>query len=340
MLSNKTLRRILVSLLLLCFSSTIMFAAGQSEDKKPQVLKIANYFAPDHPVNKNLEDIFKKTVESETDLVVEIYPSNQLGGESEFSEGVMIGNIEMAVTGNIWELYNEDIAFTQLPYVFVSVDHANAIMNGEVGKKVYSELFSPIGIKVLGYFSQGGRALSNNVRPIDSPADAEGIKMRTWQGTTIIEIMERFGFDVTVMGMDELFTALQQGVVNAQDNPVSATYHNGWFEVLDYVSLTNHIISPNYFVINEKAFEGLTDQQRSVIEKAAKQAIAKTQADIVADEESIVKLIQDEMGVQVSYCDIKPFMEKVLPMINEYKEKHPAVSGIIDEIQDTGKDFL
>lgn len=339
MKTKKIVAVLVLSLVALTVIPSMLFAAGQTESSTT-TLKVANYFAADHPLNKNLEEVFKKTVEAETDMVVEIYPANQLGAEPEFTEGVMIGNIEMAVTGNMWEMYNEEISFVQLPYIFTSMDHAYDTMNGELGRKVYEELFRPIGIDVLGFFSQGGRALSNNVRPINSPADTSGITMRTWQGTTIIEIMERFGFDVTVMSMDELFTALQQGVVDAQDNPISATYHQGWFEVLDYVSVTNHIISPNYFVINAKVFDGLSENDREVVARAAAATTEKTHKDILGDEQRIVDLIQDEMGVEVLYPNVTPFMEKVLPMIDAFKEKFPEVRDLIEEIQESGKSYL
>lgn len=332
------------TIVMLCILAFIMlpsllFAAGAKE-KATTTLKVANYFAADHPLNKNLEEVFKKTVEAETDLVVEIYPANQLGAESEFTEGVMIGNIEMAVTGNMWEMYDENISLVQLPYIFTGMDHAYDTMNGELGRKLYKDFFNPIGIDVLGFFSQGGRALSNNVRPILTPEDTSRITMRTWQGTTIIEIMERFGFDVTVMSMDELFTALQQGVVDAQDNPISATYHQGWFEVLDYVSVTNHIISPNYFVINSKVLNGLSEKDREVVVRAAAKTTEKTHKDILGDEKRIVDLIQKEMGVQVDYPDIVPFMEKVLPMIDAFKNKFPEVRDLIEQIQESGKSYL
>ncbi len=339
MKSHKFLSVALLVAMVLVLVPSMVFAAGEKE-KSVTTLKVANYFASDHPLNKNLAEVFKKTVEAETDLVVEIYPANQLGAEAEFSEGVMIGNIEMAVTGNMWEMYDEKISFVQLPYIFTSMNHAYDTMNGPLGEKVYKELFRPIGIEVLGFFSQGGRALSNNVRPINSPADTKGITMRTWQGTTIIEIMERFGFDVTVMSMDELFTALQQGVVDAQDNPVSATYHQGWFEVLDYVSITNHIISPNYFVMNAGVYDGLSEKDREVVSRAAALTTEKTHKDIIGDEQRILQVIQDELGVEVGTPDVKAFMEKVLPMIDAFKAKFPEVRGLIEEIQESGKKYL
>lgn len=318
----------------------LAFATGTEEAAQVTTLKVAHYFGVDHPLNVNLTEVFQRIVEEETDLVVEIYPSNQLGGESEFTEGVMMGVIEMAVTGNMWEMYNERVSFMQLPYLFVNMDHAYDAMNGPVGQNVYDQLFYPLGIEVLGYFSQGGRALSNNVRPITSPEDTAGITMRTWQGTTIIEIMERFGFDVTVMAMSELFTALQTGVVDAQDNPVSATYHQGWFEVLDYVSITNHIIAPNYFVANSQLMSRLTDEQRAVVERAAARTVEQTHHDLLVAEREIIERIRSEMGVEVVYPDVAPFMERVAPMLDAFQQEYPEVRELIAEIRRMGEQYL
>lgn len=305
-------------------------------------LKVTNYFGVDHPVNNNLKEIFKKIVEEQTngEITVQIYPANQLGSEEEFCEGVMIGNIEMAVTGNMWEMFNEEISFVQLPYIFVNMHHAYDAMNGPVGELVYKQLFNPIGIEVLGFFSQGGRALSNTVRPIETPEDCKGINMRTWAGTTIIEIMERFGFNVVVMAMDELFTSLQQGVVDAQDNPVSATYYNGWFEVLKYVSMTNHIVAPNYFVINQGVLDSLKPEQQEIVRNAAAKTTEKIHIDVLREEEEVLEIIQKELGVKVTYPDIEAFIEKVTPMIDDFTTKFPNTLKLIEQIQEKGVDFL
>jgi len=330
-------RKLIVLAFTLIVGLSMTFSAAAEAG---ETLRIAHYFAADHPVNEHLEGMFKETVEEQTDHSVEVYPANQLGSEEEFSEGVMMGEIAMAVTGNMWEMFDESISFIQLPYVFVNMDHAYDTMTGELGDQVYEELFEPLGIEVLGYFSQGGRALSNNVRPIEHPDDTEGITMRTWEGTTIIEIMESFGFDVTVMSMDELFTALQQGVVDAQDNPISATYHQGWFEVLDYVSTTEHIIAPNYFVVNQNIMNNLPEEDQQIIEEKAAETTAQIHEDIMQEEEEIIDTVKEEHGVEFTDPDVEPFMERTEHMIEEFIEDFPETEELIREIQEEGEDYL
>jgi len=336
MLEKKALSLFLILFLVV---GGVVFSANTVGAK---TLKVANYFGTDHPVNNNLNEVFKKTVEEKTDgeITVQIYPAGQLGSEGEFTEGVRMGNIEMAVTGNMWEQFNETISFMQLPYLFVSMDHAYDIMNSQIGETIYDKHFEELGINVLGFFSQGERAISNTVRPIETPEDAEGIKMRTWQGTTIIELMERLGFDVTVMSMSELFTSLQQGVVEAQDNPVSATYHRGWFEVLDYVSLTKHMVAPNYIVINKELFDEFSDENQEIIREAAQQTVAQIHKDIKIEEAEILEEIQNEMDVKVTRPKIEPFMEKVLPMIDKFVEDHPEVEDEVNMIQEIGEYYI
>lgn len=336
MLKKKSLSLLLVMVLI---TVGVVFSAGIVGAK---TLKVANYFGTDHPVNNNLNEIFKKNVEEKTngEITVQIYPAGQLGSEEEFTEGVMMGNIEMAVTGNMWEMYNETISFMQLPYLFVSMDHAFDIMNSPIGTTIYKKHFEEIGIDVLGFFSQGERAISNTVRPIETPEDTKGIKMRTWQGTTIIGLMERLGFDVTVMSMSELFTALQQEVVDGQDNPVSATYHRGWFEVLDYVSLTKHMVAPNYIVINKDLMSNFSEEDQKIIREAAQETVAKIHSDIKMEEKEILEEIQTEMDIQVTRPDIKPFMEKVTPMIDDFVKDHPEVEDEVEIIQKTGEYYI
>ncbi|SDM33842.1 TRAP transporter substrate-binding protein [Halarsenatibacter silvermanii] len=330
-------RRLFVLAFTLIVGLSLTFSAAAEAG---ETMRIAHYFAADHPTNERLEGIFKETVEENTDHTVEVYPANQLGSEEEFSEGVMMGEVEMAVTGNMWEMFDESISFIQLPYVFVNMEHAYDTMTGELGDQVYEELFEPLGIEVMGYFSQGGRALSNNVRPIEHPDDTEGITMRTWEGTTIIEIMESFGFDVTVMSMDELFTALQQGVVDAQDNPISATYHQGWFEVLDYVSTTEHIIAPNYFVSNQEFMNNLPDEDQQLIKETAAETTAKIHEDIMEEEEEIIETVKEDYDVEFTDPDVEPFMETTEHMIEEFIEDFPETEDLIRDIQEAGEEYI
>ena len=134
-----------------------------------RTLKIANYYAVDHPVNQALNTKFKPMVGAETKIQVQIYPNNQLGAEQEFIEGVQLGTIEMAMTGNMWENTVPQFRIMQLPYMFVNFAHADAVLNGPVGENIYKYL-KPLGVKVLASFPNGFR-----FQTIKGPLTALGI---------------------------------------------------------------------------------------------------------------------------------------------------------------------
>ncbi|GAW91947.1 TRAP transporter substrate-binding protein [Calderihabitans maritimus] len=312
----------------------------QTPPTKSVTLKIANYYAADHPVNQALRDKFKAVVEEKTGgkIKVEIYPNNQLGNEQEFIEGVQLGNIEMAMTGNMWENTVPQFRIMQLPYMFVNYEHANAVLNGPIGERIYKYL-EPLNVKVLASFPNGFRVVSNNKRPITSIEDCKGIKLRVFQGETIIKEMKALGFDTVVMNFSEIFTALQQGVVDGQDNPLATSYYAGFYDVQKYVAITNHMYSPGYIVINMDVWNSLTEDEKALVEEAA-QNTAEAILNAVRDqEEEIIKDIT-EKGVEVTYPDLKPFIERVKPIVDEYIEKYPETEDIIKDIQKLGEQYL
>ncbi|SHJ54938.1 tripartite ATP-independent transporter solute receptor, DctP family [Anaerobranca californiensis DSM 14826] len=329
---------VLVALLLL---NSILLTGCKREDSKDEItLKIAHYYAVDHPVNRYFEEVFKQKVESETNgsVKVQIYPNSQLGDEQEFVEGVQLGTVEMALTGNLWENTVPEFRIMQMPFMFVNYDHANAVLNGPIGQKIY-EYLEPLNVKVLASFPNGFRVISNNRRPINSIDDIPGIKMRVFQGETIIKLMNILGFETIVLPISELFTSLQQGVVDGQDNPLATSFYNGYYEVQKYVAITNHMYSPGYIVINNNVWNKLTKEQQKIIENAAKETAFKIKEAVKNQEEQIIQKIE-EQGIVVTYPDLLPFIEKVSPLIDEYINSHPHTESIIKEIKELANEYL
>lgn len=310
-----------------------------SSNTETKTIKVANYYATDHPVNVNLTEIFKKKVEEETNgqVVVEIYPNNQLGDEQEFVEGVQIGTVEMAMTGNLWENTVPEFRLMQMPYMFLNYDHADAVANGEIGEEIY-EYLKPLGVKVLGSFPNGFRVVSNNIRPINSVDDTSGINLRVFEGETIINLMQALGFETTVMSISELFTSLQQGVVDGQDNPLATSFYSGFYDVLDHVAITNHMYSPGYMVINGEVWESLSDEQQQIVESAAKDTVAKIKNDVESQDQDIIDQIT-EKGVEVTYPELDGFVKKAKPMTDEFVSEYPHTQGIVDQINKLAEDF-
>lgn len=303
-------------------------------------LKVAHYYAAEHPVHQALVTHFKTVVEKETQqkVKVELYPNNQLGNEQECIEGIQLGTIEMGATGNMWENSVPQFRLMQMPYIFVNYDHANEVLNGPIGEKIFKYL-EPLNAVVLSSFPNGFRTVSNNKRAINSIDDIKGIKLRVFQGKTIIEEARILGFDTVVMPISEVYTALQQGVVDGQDNPLSTSYYAGWYDIQKYVAITNHMYSPGYLVINKKVWEKLPKATQGIVKKAA---LATATAILKSTKEQQDQIIKDitAKGVIVTYPDLKPFIQRVKPINDEFLKEHPELKGIFNDINKVGQKYL
>lgn len=330
-------RRLIAILALITLVLGLSVPAGAA---KTVTLKIANYYAPDHPVNQGFYQIFKPMVESKSNgsIKVQIYPNSQLGAEQEFVEGVQLGTIEMALTGNLWENTIPEFRVVQLPYMFVSYDHANEILNGPVGQKIY-QYIKPLGVRILASFPNGFRAVSNSKKPINSIDDCKGIRLRVFQGDIIIKEMQALGFTTVVMPISEIFTALQQKVVDGQENPIFTLYYSGWYEVQKYVAMTKHMYGPGYVVINEKVWNSLSKDQQQLIQAAASETASWILNKMKNEEDDIIKKLQ-AAGLVITYPDLKPFMQRVAPIVDEYVKQYPHMKPIIDEIRKAGEKYL
>lgn len=327
------------SIVLLLILTLVCASVGNSATNTV-TLKVAHYYAAEHPVNQALLDHFKTVVEKETKqkVKVELYPNNQLGNEQECIEGIQLGTIEMGATGNMWENSVPQFRLMQMPYIFVNYDHANEVLNGAVGQKIFKYL-EPLNAVVLSSFPNGFRTVSNNKRAINSIDDIKGIKLRVFQGKTIIEEARILGFDTVVMPISEVYTALQQGVVDGQDNPLSTSYYAGWYDIQKYVAITNHMYSPGYLVINKKVWDKLPKATQSIIKKAALTTATTILKATKEQQDQIIKDITAK-GVKVTYPELKPFIQKVKPINDEYLKEYPELKGIFDDINKLGQKYL
>jgi tripartite ATP-independent transporter DctP family solute receptor len=305
---------------------------------KTVTLKVAHYYAAEHPVHQALIHQFKEVVEKKTkhQVKVELYPNNQLGNEQEFIEGIQLGTIEMGATGNMWENSVPQFRLMQMPYIFMNYDHANKVLNGPIGKKIFKYL-EPLNVVVLASFPNGFRTVSNNKKAINSINDINGIKLRVFEGKTIIAEARALGFDTVVMPISEVFTALQQGVVDGQEGPLASSYYAGYYEVQKYIAITNHMYSPGYLVINKKVWSKLPKSTQIIIKKAALATSNKILDETKEQENRILKDVVAK-GVKVTHPNLKPFIQKVKPINDKYLKEYPELKGIFNEINKLGEE--
>ena len=220
-------------------------------------------------------------------------PAGQLGGERDMIEGLQIGSLDVVITstgplGNfVPQVYALD-----LPFLFRDYDHARKVLDGEIGQELLDEI-SKNNLVALAWSENGFRHVTNSQRAVRTPEDLAGLKLRTMENKVHMAAFEGMGAAPTPMAFPELFSALQQGVVDGQENPVTVITASKFWEVQKYVSLTGHVYSPAAVLASPVLLDGLTEEQRGWFAEAAKASAAATRAEVNLLRENGMEVITD-----------------------------------------------
>lgn len=258
-------------------------------------------------------------------------PAGQLGGERDMIEGLQIGSMDVVITstGPLGNFVPEVFAL-DLPFLFRDYDHARNVLDGEIGQ----ELLGKIGenqLVGLAWSENGFRHVTNSQRPVRTPADLEGLKLRTMENKVHMEAFSEMGASPTPMAFPELFTALQQGVVDGQENPVTVITASKFWEVQGHVSLTGHVYSPAVVLASPILFDGLTDEQKGWFAEAAKASAAATRAEVNRLEEAGVALLRENGMEVITDIDKAPFAKLAQPAYAVYTDKYGT--ELVERIQ-------
>ncbi|MCO8145292.1 TRAP transporter substrate-binding protein [Rhodovulum tesquicola] len=234
-------------------------------------------------------------------------PAGQLGGERDMIEGLQIGSMDVVITstGPLGNFVPEIFAL-DLPFLFRDYDHARKVLDGEIGQ----ELLDKIGENTLvglAWTENGFRHVTNSQRPVRTPEDLQGLKLRTMENKVHMAAFTGMGAAPTPMAFPELFGAMQQGVVDGQENPVTVITAAKFWEVQKYVSLTGHVYSPAVVLAAPALYDGLSDEQKDWFLQAARASAAATRAEVNRlEEEGVAMLIENGMEV-ITEIDKAPF---------------------------------
>jgi tripartite ATP-independent transporter DctP family solute receptor len=263
---------------LMIVAAFTLFLAGSAAAKV--VIKVANA-GPANPDNRTVKavEIFKALVENGTKGEVEVkaYHASALGNEREALEGVKMGTIEMGTlsSGPVPGFFAPVMAF-DIPYLFSSAPAAWHAFNGQFGNDFNDAFLKETGVRILGITENGYRHFTNAVRPIHTPSDMKGLKIRTMENPLHMEMVKALGADPTPIAFGELYMALQQKVVDGMECPVVLIHDMKFYEVQDYMILDGHLYNPLFIFINDKFYRNkLTEAQQKVVADAA-QVLAAT----------------------------------------------------------------
>lgn len=257
---------------------------------------------------------------SEGRLTIRPHYDNALGAEREVVEGMGFGLIDMGITSTgPMGGFVDDFMLFDLPYIFNNHEQVYTFMDGPHGDALAAKLETDANVKILGWMENGFRHNTNNVRALNTPDDLKGIRHRTQESRVQVDTWTALGADASPMAWTEVFTALQQGVIDSQENPLATIYDVKFYEVQKYLNLTQHVYSPAPLMMGAQLFTSLSEADQAIVEEAAALAVpVQREASQKMEQELIGQLA--ELGMTVTEPDLDAFREKVQPVIEKWKD--------------------
>ncbi|MDR3353914.1 MAG: DctP family TRAP transporter solute-binding subunit [Synergistaceae bacterium] len=316
----------MILLLLVVFAFTAFTGTARQASAAEYTFRIAFIGPEAHGQYIALNETFKKQVEEKTKgrVAVEIYPNAQLGSDRQAIEGVSIGTIEMAAIGGSSLLPLDDrLKVMDLPFIFKTSEIAHRAYD-EFLTEEFNKILEPHDILILYAAELGFRNITNNRGPIRKPADLAGLKIRTMENPLHVESFKLFGANPTPVAFSELYTALQQGTVDAQENPISVISTGKFYEVQKYLSLTGHIYTPTMLLVKKSYWESLPEDLRSEISVILKETQAIERKIIMDQNTQAVEELKTK-GTEVNELTIEDkqaFLDLAKPVYDSYIEKY------------------
>ncbi|MDR1827074.1 MAG: TRAP transporter substrate-binding protein [Methylobacteriaceae bacterium] len=297
-----------------------------------QTLKLSHNLDRNHPAHKAMEFMAKRAGElSGGEVKIRVYPNAELGSQRESLELVQNGTLALAKS-NAAELEAfEPIygAFNQ-PYIFKDREHFYRVLLSDAGRKVL-DASKDKGFIGLAYYDSGSRSFYGK-KPFNTPDDLKGLKVRVQPSPSAIELIETLGAQPVSLAYGELYTALQQGLVDAAENNITAMTLGRHGEVAKFYSKDEHTRIPDVLVISTKVWEGLTDKQRDALRQAAVDSMLNMK-DLWAQSEELEAKNTEAMGVTLVTPDMDSFVKKVQPIYDRLQKEAPDIYSLIEEFK-------
>lgn len=281
---------------------------------------------------------FEKIAEarSQGELDVRIFGASQLGKDKEMMQAVRLGSLEMCLPSTVVPAVAPIFGFQELPFLFKDRSHVERALLGPVGWKL-NDVLGGKGYVILGYWENGFRKITNNSRPINRPADLKGIKLRTPKSPARVKLFKTLGANPTSMSFKEVFSALQQGVIDGQENPMAQIMSAKFYEVQKYLSISNHVYTPGYALIGKKFFEGLPPHIQYTLKVAA--ADTGDFARKTGEQMDDVLMKEAQKHLKINEIDRNAFMTASKTLYDDYPKEFGADGKwILDHIMRAAQD--
>jgi tripartite ATP-independent transporter DctP family solute receptor len=285
-----------------------------------------NITVPQNSHYGNAVDAFAKEVEARTGgrYRIQNFYAGALGAERESIEAVQLGTLDLVMTST-GPLPNfvPEVAIVDIPFLFRDYAHARAVLDGPVGQELLAK-FETKGLKALAWGENGFRHMTNSKHPVQGPGDLKGLKLRTMENPIHIQAYKGFGIIPTPMAITEVFTALQQGTVDGQENPISVIQSQKFDQVQKHLTLTGHVYSPAVILMSKAAFDKLAPADKQHFLEAAKEAVKANRARIDQDEKNGVEYLRSRGMQVIDNVDRVKFQETLAPVFAELGKRFKA----------------
>jgi tripartite ATP-independent transporter DctP family solute receptor len=313
----------------------LLGGAGQAAEIGEHTIKFAAQNNKGHPQVTGMEK-FKEIVEEKSDgnIKVRLFPGGTLGGDIQTLSAIQGGTVEMSVmnagllAGNV-----KDFAVVDLPFLFESTEQAAAVMDGPVGEALTAKLPEK-GLVGLGYWELGFRDLTNNRHPVAKADDIAGLKIRTLQSPIYIELFNALGANAVPMPFPEVYTGLETGAVDGQENPVSVILSSKFAEVQKYLTLTHHTYNPQAVVISKKFWDELNPDEQKLLQDAAIEARGhQREAARAYNDKALEELKEEGMEVtELPAAELEKLRAKAKPVVEKFSQEiDPALMQQLQE---------
>ena len=307
---KKTVLLVAVALL----ASLVLSTAALAEKKPEFTLKLGHLANTEHTWHKGSLK-FAELVEEKTGgrVVVQVFPNEQLGNEMEVIGNIQSGIVDMLITGESMMNWAPLCGLIAVPYMIRDSAHMEKIVEGEIGQAIEKEIIEKVRLRPVAWFERGARNLTSN-REVKKPEDLNGLRLRVPNVPLFVATWESLGAKPTPMAFSEVFTSLQQGIIDGQENPYDLIKSASFFEVQKFVNKTEHVRGWIYLVIGEDKFQSMPEDIQKAILEAGKEAQAYERELFRAEQDQLIKDLQDK-GMTFVEVDKEAFMKKAEPAV-------------------------
>jgi tripartite ATP-independent transporter DctP family solute receptor len=320
------------TLLTAVIGTALALAAGQASAADKLILKFGHVGNPGSLFEASVNEFVKNANARLGDRAeVQAFGSSQLGKDKELLQKLKLGQITFSLPSSVMSSVADEFGVFEMPYIIQSRDHMKAVQ-AEIGDSVFNAAAEAKGYKILSYYENGFRHITNNTRPITVPGDLEGVKLRTPNGAWRVKMFQLYGANPTPMSFSEVFTALKTAVIDGQENPYAQIWSAKFQEVQKYLSITGHVYTPAYVLVSAKHFAKLPeDIQSDLMAAAAESQDAVYEMAAQLETELLQNLIDG--GIEVNTADKAAFVAASKPIYDEFSSTVDGGAELISKVQ-------